>query len=184
MRLIDSRPSHCEKRLNDPHPKMKRHWNYLKYLLRHKYYVWVAGHALGLGWWRLLIHDWHKFLPSEWCPYAKTFYEPDGTKRYLESDEFSYAWNLHQKRAAHHWQHWLITWDRGETKPLMMDAESAVEMVADWMGAGKAITGKWGAWSWYIKNKEKIQLHPITRGYVESLLVGSTVSIMETTNKP
>jgi hypothetical protein len=44
------------------------------------------------------------------------------------------------------------------------------EMVADWMGAGRAITGKWEAAAWYAKNREIIQLAEPTRAKVEALL--------------
>ena len=142
---------------------MRRHLAYLKYVLWHKWFVFVAGRKLGLGFWQLLIHDWHKFLPSEWFPYARTFYKPDGSKQYVESDEFARAWNLHQKRGKHHWQHWMLTWDRGETVALEMPEKYAFEMVADWLGAGRAITGNWGAREWYQKNKVKMKLHMFTK---------------------
>lgn len=149
---------------------MKRHFAYLKYVLRHKWFVCIACRDCGVSTWRAVIHDWHKFLPSEWGPYARTFYKPDGSKQYVESLEFSLAWNLHQKRGKHHWQHWLITWDRGTTEPLPMKEKYWREMVADWLGAGKAITGRWGAVDWYMKNAKNIQLHPSTRMHVERLL--------------
>jgi hypothetical protein len=44
------------------------------------------------------------------------------------------------------------------------------EMVADWFGAGKAITGKWGAKDWYQTKKDGIKLHPKTKALVEELL--------------
>lgn len=46
------------------------------------------------------------------------------------------------------------------------------EMVADWMGAGRAITGKWEVGSWYSKNQEKIELHPSSRALVERIIQG------------
>ena len=44
------------------------------------------------------------------------------------------------------------------------------EMVADWAGAGKAITGKWDIAEWYASNKDKMILHPETRIMVEDLV--------------
>ena len=44
------------------------------------------------------------------------------------------------------------------------------EMVADWMGAGRAITGRWEVAEWYEANKGKMHLHPGTRALVESLV--------------
>lgn len=48
----------------------------------------------------------------------------------------------------------------------------AREMIADWMGAGRAITGKWEVAEWYEKNQNKIQLHPETRRFVENIIFG------------
>jgi hypothetical protein len=49
-----------------------------------------------------------------------------------------------------------------------------LEMVADWMGAGRAITGNWEVQDWYSKNKYNIELHPSTRGAVERILTKDT----------
>ena len=159
---------------------MKAHLKYLKYVLRHKWFVYVAGRHLGVSIWRLFKHDWHKFLPSEWNPYVAYFYGPTVALKDTEPDDYKYwsarepvcaafnhAWNLHQKRADHHWQFWLITMDSGETQCLQMSEQATREMVADWYGAGRAITGKWEAEEWYLKNRDKIKLFPKTREIVE-----------------
>lgn len=110
---------------------MRRHWQYLKYVLRHKWFVFLAGLKLGVPILTLIVHDWDKFLPDEWFPYARTFYKPNGEKQYLESPEFAQAWMKHQHRNKHHWQYWLIAgatplpatnlivWDRGETQMVL-----------------------------------------------------------------
>lgn len=149
---------------------MKRHLNYLKYILRHKWFVFIASTKIGASWYLALIHDMSKFKPSEWLPYAFTFYAPDGSKQYKETADFAEAWNHHQKRNKHHWQYYLITWDRGETEALPMPKKYLLEMVADWMGAGRAITGRWETKEWYDKNKDTIKLHPETRKAVEDIL--------------
>lgn len=149
----------------------KRHLTYLRYVLRHKYFVWRGCRIVGgVSLWRAVLHDWDKFLPDEWLPYARTFYAPDGAKQYVESPAFAVAWNRHQKRNRHHWQWWLLTWDRGETEPLPMDDADIREMLADWIGAGWAITGEPDPRPWYEKNREEIQLHPASRGLLEELL--------------
>lgn len=152
---------------------MKRHINYLKYVLRHKWFVFLACIKLGVPIWRAIIHDWHKFLPCEWFPYAYTFYNADGSKRYEENQSFTMAWNHHQKMGNHHWQYWLITWDRGNTEPIDMPSDCIREMIADWWGAGRAITGNWDAVTWYDKNKSKIILTPVTRRLTETWLYES-----------
>ena len=107
---------------------MTRHWKYLIYVLRHKWFVLQAGRKLGVPLLTLLLHDWDKFLPDEWLPYACTFYAPNGSSQYKESVGFARAWMLHQHRNRHHWQYWLsadgvplkrtnvLVWDRGEAQ--------------------------------------------------------------------
>jgi len=147
---------------------MRRHLKYLWYVLRHKWFVFVAGLQLRVSLWQLIIHDWHKITPVEWFPYARCFYELDGRKRYVPDEAFTFAWNAHQKRGKHHWQYWLITWDHGGTDVLEMPDRYRREMLADWMGAGRAITGKWGGTlDWYTQNSDKMKLHPRTRQWVE-----------------
>lgn len=149
---------------------MKRHWQYLKYVLRHKWFVYQEGRKLGLPRLMLILHDWDKFLPDEWFPYAENFYTPDGNKQYLESEAFTVAWLYHQNRNKHHWQYWMITWDRGETECLPMPDKYRREMLADWRGAGRAITGEDNTADWYMANREKIQLHKDTRAWIEDVL--------------
>ena len=51
-----------------------------------------------------------------------------------------------------------------------MPLEYIKEMVADWAGAGKAITGSWEVKNWYEKCQDKIQITPKTRMIVEELI--------------
>jgi len=156
---------------------MKRHLAYLRYVLRHKLYVGQACLRYGL-WWRAIKHDWTKFLPCEWEPYANSFYNRDGTKRDwkmrdpFDKMEFDAAWNHHQKVNDHHWQFWCLITDSDEPryKPLPMPERCIREMVADWVGAGRAITGKIEVCDWYAKNRDKMLLAPETRARVEELL--------------
>lgn len=117
------------------------HVRYLRSLLRHKWYVGVAGVRVGpshpLLWplWllQLLVHDWSKFLPSEWGPYARKFYggpyircaanvtpmrgDSDYPPKYDQvrvDREFDVAWLLHQNRQPHHWQFWILLEDNPE----------------------------------------------------------------------
>lgn len=110
---------------------MRAHLQYLRYVLRHKWFVFWECLKLGVPIWIAIFHDWDKFLPDEWFPYVHCFYAPDGSKQYVESVEFAHAWMLHQHRNKHHWQYWLwlqidshnfakplresdyLVWDRG-----------------------------------------------------------------------
>lgn len=151
---------------------MKRHLAYLKYVLRHKYFVFVAGRKLGVPIPRLLLHDLSKFLPSEWRAYAECFYDDDGSNCYRESQAFNKAWLLHQHRNPHHHQYWVLKQDHGPDRYLEMPDVVLAEMVADWAGAGKAIGGHWDLWSWFNKRGDGLRnrMHPQTYAKAEALV--------------
>jgi Family of unknown function (DUF5662) len=171
---------------------MKAHISYLNYVMRHKWFVFLACIHCQVGLWRALIHDWSKFMPVEWGPYVRSFYNRDGGKRDWktrdpwEKMEFDNAWNHHQKVNKHHWQYWLLTNDSDEpkVKPLPMPDKYIREMIADWWGAGRAITGVWDAWAWYQKNKDRIILEESTRTEVEIKLWLSKRYFLKETELP
>ncbi len=157
---------------------MKRHWQYFKYVVRHKWYVLLAGLKLSVPIWILIFHDWDKFLPDEFIPYARFFYGPDGStwdrsNGYKPTDTgdpaFDYAWFLHQKRNKHHWQYWLLPEDDGGMKYIPMPDVYRREMLADWRGAGRAL-GFPDTAAWYKSNRDNMQLHPETRQWIENQL--------------
>jgi hypothetical protein len=143
---------------------MRAHWAYFKYVMRHKWFVLLAGRKIGVGWWQLLVHDFSKFSFAEWGAYVRSFYNPDGTKRdwksrtARETAEFDWAWNHHQKTNPHHWQYWVLTTDSDEPRyrVLPMPYKFVKEMVADWVGAGRAITGRIEVHEWYKANRHKM----------------------------
>lgn len=157
---------------------------YLKYVLRHKWYVLIECWRVGLIW-RGIMHDMSKFRPDEFIPYARYFYgsyDPwdrlkirapwigyEHSKEGVE-EAFDRAWLLHQHRNPHHWQYWILRGDDAWTKVLLMDPAYLLEMICDWHGAGMAINGKKNTRAWYLHNREKMRLHPETRKTIEILL--------------
>lgn len=168
---------------------MTKHLRYMSYIARHKFFVLLAGLLTGANLWRLLIHDWSKLLPSEWLPYTRFFYGdypswnevkeacPGYSSHTKESvsSEFDAAWLRHIHRNDHHWQFWVLREDSGNVKCLEMPEAAVREMVADWMGAGRAITGRWRACEWYRENEHKMQLHPTTRQRVVEILTAMSL---------
>lgn len=146
--------------------RIKPHRQYASYVIRHKWFVLLAGLKTKAPLWRLIIHDWSKLTPAEWGPYVRTFYDKENKR----PGEFDAAWLHHQHRNPHHWQYWILRADQGYTQLIPMPEKLVREMVADWMGAGRAITGKWGAADWYEANKSKIRLNTHTQELVEQLL--------------
>ena len=163
---------------------MKAHFQYLRYVLRHKWHVFVGCMALGVPLHQAIIHDWVKFLPIEWFAYVRQFYghKPDEREERLTESmgifirtraeikaDFDAAWNHHQKTQPHHWQYWVLVTDSDEPRlrAIPIPQRFVLEMVADWYGAGMAITGKAEMEAWYEKNKDKMILESETRLRVE-----------------
>lgn len=158
---------------------------YLKYLLRHKWYVMIECFKACLIW-RGIMHDLSKFLPSEFIPYANYFYgKGNNIKRgrnetgyYKPTDtgdlNFDWAWLLHQKRNKHHWQYWILPTDEEGIKIFEIEEPYLTEMICDWLGAGKA-QGKFSpkedkffeTRKWYQQNGNKMQLNIQTRREIE-----------------
>ena len=159
---------------------MKAHFAYLSYVLRHKWFTFRACLYLHVPFWIALVHDWTKFLPREWFPYVRQFYNKDGTKKPALRDktgaydpaaqpiEFQAAWLYHQ-RNKHHWQAWVSLGNKGHLSVLPIPHVYAREMVADWIGAGAA-QGKVDPKGWYAKNSDKMILHPESRLMIEQIL--------------
>ena len=118
---------------------MLKHIKYLKYVLRHKWYVFIECINLGIPL-RGFMHDMSKFFPSEWFPYANFFY---GKSRPVQKgfeiknthdaaeEAFDTAWLKHIHHNPHHWQYWILRQDDGGTKEIQMSYNYVLEMVAD-----------------------------------------------------
>lgn len=147
-------------------------------MVRHKWFVLLAGLRLGVPFWQLVIHDWHKFTPTEWIPYVNYFYgngdKRKGTTAYDPTNTgdaaFDYSWLSHQNRGKHHWQHWFLVRDDGTTRILEMPEKYVREMVADWSGASRAQGYGNDVSAWYKHNRKRIQIPESTRALVEELV--------------
>lgn len=166
---------------------MRAHLKYLAYVLRHKWHVAIGCWLLGVSPWQALVHDLSKFSPAEWGAYVRKFYGRQPTERdervtlsmgiyiktraEIESD-FDAAWNHHQKVNPHHWQYWLLVTDSDDPRlrPLPIPQRYILEMVADWYGAGMAISGKNDVEGWYLKNKAKILMDEGSRERLEAAI--------------
>jgi len=135
-------------------------------VLRHKWFVMIAGRKTGAPLLRLLLHDLSKLGPYEIDAYADKFHsarsEPGINRR------FAFAWLHHQNSNAHHWEYWINR--SGHSQPGLFDIDGAFEMpewavremVADWMAAGRAYDGEWpqaNGWKWLWKNYPQMILH-------------------------
>jgi len=144
--------------------------------IKHKYFVFIAGLKIKVPLWRLLVHDWSKFLPSELPHYGRQFFgkanDPYG---------FIQCWVKHQNRNTHHWEYWVPRTGHNkcnppypDNEPIPMPISALKEMVADWMGASRAYEGKWpeiNKWNWLQNNFNKIRIHKDTREKIITILI-------------
>lgn len=147
-----------------------KHLRYLSYVLRHKWFVFRAGLKTGAPIWRLIIHDYSKFSSAEWGPYVESFYS--GRPREETKAAFQRAWLHHMHNNPHHWLYWVLMHDNGTKSALEMPDSLIKEMVADWMGAGRAITGSWDIAEWYEKNKQTMYINYATMNKIDDILIG------------
>lgn len=160
---------------------MRRYISYFNYVFWHKYYVFCAASIVReLSLWLILIHDWSKFLPCEFIAYAHNFFDDDGGKRFIrdktgaydpnsQSVKFKYAWLSHQQN-KHHWQSWISIGNGGKLEALEMPEKYIREMIADWIGAGMALSGRRDPRPWYETNKNDMVLHEKTRARIALIL--------------
>lgn len=150
---------------------MRRNLAYLRYVLRHKWFVFVEAIRLGVPLWIAIVHDWDKFLPDGWIAYSHTFYDDDGTqfKKTVLTIPYSLAWKNHQHRNKHHWQYWC----RVDGIPI----QSTMVMIWD-SGQAQGFVGAWDETSTHRETRlelhdvpaERITCDPMSELYMREML--------------
>ncbi len=137
------------------------------------------GRRIGVDENQLLLHDSSKWEPVEFIPYARYFVEHGGSPvdRPDVKDEFVRAWLHHLHHNPHHWQHWIFPDgycpSGSSVEPggvVEMPKHFALEMIADWHGAGYAYTGSWDIAEWLSNNMPRIRVHSKTAAYLRETL--------------
>ena len=114
--------------------------NHFKTVCRHKYYVFQECKSCGITW-QGIIHDLSKLGITEFASSAKYF---QGNRSPIEAEKdaigYSAAWLHHKGHNKHHWEYWTDFDDNGNVIANRVPIKYVVEMVCDWIGAGKAYT--------------------------------------------
>lgn len=125
------------------------YWGIIGYLKKvvipHKIAVYQAGEELIAKEWfhtykidaeqfrdNLWLHDLSKFSANEVFGYAMYNRETGHGKQ-----GFELAWHHHKMNNPHHPEYWFNPNREGKPEPILMPTIYAMEMIADWMGAGK-----------------------------------------------
>ena len=134
---------------------MIKYMDRLKKLLRHKWYVIIAGSKISIPWWRLLIHDLDKIIPRK------------PNHRVVNGTVVSKL--SHRHKSKHHWEHWL-TIDKFGLLPLEMPRQYVFEMVADWMAKEYEYNKSWYAGEFYARNVRDMTIHKKTSALILAIL--------------
>lgn len=108
---------------------------------------------------RLITHDLSKFSASETYGYMNYNFGKDNNA--TQKMDFKMAWHHHKHHNSHHPEYWFEVHKSGTVKALPMPKIDVVEMVADWLGAGKSygISFK----NWAKQNLKTFHFHQITK---------------------
>jgi hypothetical protein len=145
---------------------MGKYWQHFKTVCKHKHEVFRECASCGI-WWQGLLHDLSKFGITEFASSAKHF---QGNRSPIEAEKeeigYSKAWLHHKGHNKHHWEYWTDFTDDGVIIANKMPANYVIEMVCDWIGAGKVYNkDKWTTDSpmiHYIKMRPGRYFHPDT----------------------
>ena len=149
---------------------MGNFYNHFKKVCKHKYWVGYYCFKAGIPW-RGIKHDMSKFSPVEFLESVK-YYQGNRSPidRCKEVNGWSKAWQHHKGRNDHHYEYFIDNLDHGG-KPLKMPPECAIEMLCDYLGAGRAYSGdlfsyadelKW----WKNKSQNPLAMHPVTKMFI------------------
>ena len=150
---------------------VRNFFGHLKTVLKHKF--WVFYYAVQLGSpFRGLVHDLSKFHPVEFFESVKYY---TGTRSPIDEckrvNGYSKAWMHHKGHNKHHYEYWQDNFDNGGV-PLCMPYKETLEMLCDYLGAGKAYNGKDFTFQkeyewWKIKSSKPLAMHEVQRKFLE-----------------
>lgn len=147
---------------------------HLKTVLTHKWWVFYYCCKFRMPL-RGLLHDLSKFSPVEFFESVKYY---SGTRSPIDACKedigWSKAWMHHKGRNKHHYEYWQDNFDNGG-EPLLMPFEQSVEMLCDYLAAGRAYNGKkftfTGEYTWWLMKRQKpLAMHPVNKLFIEGML--------------
>lgn len=141
-------------------------WAHFKTITKHKFIVCIECIKCGQVW-RGIMHDNSKFGPTEFLSSARYF---QGTRSPIEAEKiekgYSLAWQHHMGHNPHHWEYWIDFDNDGNIIANKIPYQYVVEMVCDWIGAGKVYNkNNWNQSApldYYMKVRKGRYFHPDT----------------------
>ena len=122
-----------------------------------------------------IMHDMSKFSYIEFMEGVKYY---QGTKSPIiackEAEGYSKGWLHHKGRNKHHYEYWQDNFDQGG-KSLQIPFKYALELVCDYIAAGKAYAGDSFTYQreyewWLNKLKKPLAMHKQTKLFITYML--------------
>lgn len=145
-------------------------------ITKHKYEVGKMCFKSGL-YWQGFTHDLSKYSPIEFLSSAK-YYQGNSSPIDAEKKDkgYSLAWLNHRGKNKHHWEYWIDNLSEGG-KPVKIPYKYCIEMVCDWIGAGKVYLGDKYSREQTLKffdekyNSKQIILHVDTYEFIRATIL-------------
>lgn len=119
----------------------QKFFGHLKTVCTHRWWVFYYCCKFGIPL-RGIVHDLSKFHPTEFFESVKYY---SGTRSPIdackEATGYSKAWMHHKGRNRHHYEYWQDNFDNGTTH-IMMPFKDTLEMLCDYLAAGRAYMKK------------------------------------------
>jgi hypothetical protein len=157
-----------------PRITIKNTFCHLGKILKHKYWVFYYCCKAGIPW-RGIKHDMSKFSPTEFWESVRYYQGNRSPIDACKEDKgVSKAWMHHKGRNRHHYEYWVDNFDKGGI-PVQMPYKDAVEMLCDYLGAGRAYMGKdfnlQAEYKWWLtKSAKPLAMHEHTRTFIHRIL--------------
>ena len=149
-------------------------WKHFKKICIHKKWVFYYCCKCGIPW-QGIKHDLSKFSPIEFFESIKYYNGIDSPINLCkEKNGYSMAWFHHKGRNPHHYEYWVDNLDNGG-KAIQMPFKYALELICDYLGAGRAYQGNnftyQKEYEWWLKRIEHpLLIHPQTKAFISSIL--------------
>lgn len=152
---------------------IRNFFGHLKTVLVHKFWVFYYAVKFSIPF-RGLVHDLSKFHPIEFFESVKYY---TGTRSPIDEckriNGHSKAWLHHKGRNRHHYEYWQDNFDNGG-EPLCMPYKETVEMLCDYLGAGRAYNGKNFSFKkeydwWQIKRSKPLAMHEVQKIFFDEV---------------
>ena len=153
---------------------IKQAYRHFITISKHKWYVFKECRACGIVW-QGIVHDLSKFSRIEFLSSAK-YFQGDRSPIDAEKEEIGYsiAWMHHKGHNPHHWEYWIDFDKDGNIIANKIPYKYVVEMLCDWIGAGKAYSkDEWTQHSplaYYNKVKSGRHFNEATQQLIEICL--------------